>query len=241
MGALLPFGEHKGYGLALMCDLLAGALAGGGTNRPETQVSDTIINSMLSIVIDPAALTNATGWKAEADALCDWVKSSPTRAGFDGVMVPGEPERRTRAEREREGFPLDRNTWQQLLEAAHQARLQRRTSILRGAAAILNAAAACPISGARRGCSSMVEQKLPKLTTRVRFPSPAPAFLARTFSAGRSSCDGVRSVSRKHSGYRGFSPFLRIWNNRSSRSSLRLVRAREALGGLFSHFSFSEF
>jgi hydroxycarboxylate dehydrogenase B len=68
IGALLPFGEHKGYGLALMCDLLAGALAGGGTNRPETQVSDTIINSMLSIVIDPGALTNAAGWKAEADA-----------------------------------------------------------------------------------------------------------------------------------------------------------------------------
>lgn len=121
MGALLPFGEHKGYGLALMCDLLAGALAGGGTNRPETQVSDTIINSMLSIVIDPAALTNATGWKAEADALCDWVKSSPARAGFDAVMVPGEPERRTRAERERHGIPLDRNTWRQLLEAARRA------------------------------------------------------------------------------------------------------------------------
>jgi uncharacterized oxidoreductase len=121
MGALLPFGEHKGYGLALMCDLLAGALAGGGTNRPETQVSDTIINSMLSIVIDPAALTNASGWQAEADALCDWVKSSPARAGFAGVMVPGEPERRMRAERERNGIPLDRNTWQQLLGAARLA------------------------------------------------------------------------------------------------------------------------
>jgi uncharacterized oxidoreductase len=36
-------------------------------------------------------------------------------------MVPGEPERRTRAERERQGIPLDRNTWQQLLDAARQA------------------------------------------------------------------------------------------------------------------------
>jgi len=121
MGALLPFGEHKGYGLALMCDLLAGALAGGGTNRPETQTSETIINSMLSIVIDPAALTNAAGWQAEADALCDWVKSSPARAGFDAVMVPGDPERRMRAERERLGIPLDRTTWGQLLEVARLA------------------------------------------------------------------------------------------------------------------------
>ena len=121
IGALLPFGEHKGYGLALMCDLLAGALAGGGTNRPETQTSDTIINSMLSIIIDPAALTNAAGWKAEADALCDWVKSSPARAGFDGVLVPGEPERRTRAEREQRGIPLDATTWRQILDVARQA------------------------------------------------------------------------------------------------------------------------
>ncbi len=118
MGALLPFGEHKGYGLALMCDLLAGALAGGGTNRPETQVSDTIINSMLSIVIDPAALTEGSAWKTEIDALSVWVMSSPVRAGFDAVMVPGDPERRTRAERERRGIPLDRNTWRQLLDIA---------------------------------------------------------------------------------------------------------------------------
>jgi len=121
MGALLPFGEHKGYGLALMCDLLAGALAGGGTNRPETQTSDTIINSMLSIVIDPEALTNAGGWKAEADALCDWVKSSPARPGYDNVMVPGEPERRMRAERGRDGIPLDATTWRQILDVARLA------------------------------------------------------------------------------------------------------------------------
>ena len=121
MGALLPFGEHKGYGLALMCDLLAGALAGGGTNRPETQTSDTIINSMLSIIIDPAALANEAGWQAEADALCNWVMSSRARAGFEGVMLPGEPERRACAERRRLGVPLDRNTWQQLQDVARQA------------------------------------------------------------------------------------------------------------------------
>jgi uncharacterized oxidoreductase len=118
IGALLPFGEHKGYGLALMCDLLAGALAGGGTNRPETQVSDTIINSMLSIIVDPAALTDGSAWKAEVDALSAWVTSSPVRPGFDAVMVPGDPERRMRGERERDGIPLDRNTWRQLLDAA---------------------------------------------------------------------------------------------------------------------------
>lgn len=121
IGALLPFGEHKGYGLALMCDLLAGALAGGGTNKPESQTSDTIINSMLSVIIDPAAMMDVAAMNAEIDALCDWVLSSPARAGFAEVMLPGDPERLSRARREREGIPLDRNTWQQLIGVARMA------------------------------------------------------------------------------------------------------------------------
>jgi hypothetical protein len=38
----------------------------------------------------------------------------------------------------------------------------------------LETAGRLPYKKPVRGCSSMVEQKLPKLTTRVRFPSPAP-------------------------------------------------------------------
>jgi uncharacterized oxidoreductase len=121
IGALLPFGEHKGYGLALMCELLAGALVGGGTNGPKTQTSDTITNSMLSIVIDPAAVTDSAAMRAEVDALAAWVKGSPPCAGVDEVLVPGEPERRTRAERMARGIPLDRTTWQQLLDVARLA------------------------------------------------------------------------------------------------------------------------
>lgn len=120
IGALLPFGAHKGYGLALMCDLLAGALAGGGTNRPETQASNTIINNMLSVIVDPAAVTSMAALAAEVDALCAWVKSSPALPGAGEVLLPGEPEARARAARERDGVPLDRTTWRQLLDIAKQ-------------------------------------------------------------------------------------------------------------------------
>jgi len=54
--ALMPFGEHKGYGLALFCELLAGALGGGGTIQPGNQRFNGIVNNMLTIVIDPARL-----------------------------------------------------------------------------------------------------------------------------------------------------------------------------------------
>jgi uncharacterized oxidoreductase len=120
IGALLPFGAHKGYGLALMCDLLAGALAAGGTNRPETQASNTIINNMLSVIIDAAAVTSMAALSAEVDALCAWVTSSPTLPGTAEVLLPGEPEARSRAARERDGVPLDRTTWRQLLDIAKQ-------------------------------------------------------------------------------------------------------------------------
>ena len=53
-GAILPFGLHKGGGLAVICDLLAGALTGGRTHSPRTIKDGTdIINNMLSIIIDP--------------------------------------------------------------------------------------------------------------------------------------------------------------------------------------------
>jgi uncharacterized oxidoreductase len=120
IGAMLPFGEHKGYGLTLICDLLAGALTGGGTNRPETQDSNTITNNMLSIIIDPRAVTEPATLQSEVDALAAWVKASPPRSGFADVLLPGEPELRARAERERRGIPLDRATWRQLLGIAQR-------------------------------------------------------------------------------------------------------------------------
>ena len=56
-GAILPFGLHKGGGLAVICDLLAGALTGGRTHSPRTIKAGTdIINNMLSIIIDPASM-----------------------------------------------------------------------------------------------------------------------------------------------------------------------------------------
>ena len=44
-GALRPFGDYKGGGLALMCELLAGAVGGGGTIQPAHERTDHIIVS----------------------------------------------------------------------------------------------------------------------------------------------------------------------------------------------------
>jgi hydroxycarboxylate dehydrogenase B len=125
-GAILPFGEHKGYGLSLINELFAGVLSGGGTRRPETdREQDTIINNMLSIIIDPTRLVPPEFMKAETDATIAHVKASPPVNPAEPVLVPGDPERLTRAERLRDGIPVDEATWEELLTAAESVGLAR--------------------------------------------------------------------------------------------------------------------
>ncbi len=117
-GAIRAFGEHKGFGLALIAELLSGPLSGGGTGRNNWEVG-TITNNMLSIVFDPAKLGGASTWQDEAQAYIDWVKASPPAPDnkTGGVLVAGEPERRTRAERNSQGIPVDATTWGEIVAA----------------------------------------------------------------------------------------------------------------------------
>ena len=117
-GALLTFGGHKGYGLALMCELLGGALAAGMTQRDNDSSQKRILNGMLSVLVDPARLGDRAAFEAEALAFIDWVKASPSRQGFDAVKIAGEPERAMRKQRTVKGVPVDATTWQEILDAA---------------------------------------------------------------------------------------------------------------------------
>ena len=48
-GAMRAFGEHKGSGLALLCELLGGSLTGNGATEPDRKFS----NGMFSLYLDP--------------------------------------------------------------------------------------------------------------------------------------------------------------------------------------------
>ena len=117
-GALLTFGGHKGFGMALMCELLGGALAAGMTQRNDDASQKRVLNGMFSVLVDPAALADRAAFEAETLAFIDWVKASPPREGFDAVQIAGEPERAWRARRTAEGVPVDATTWQEILAAA---------------------------------------------------------------------------------------------------------------------------
>jgi uncharacterized oxidoreductase len=117
-GALLTFGGHKGYGLALMCELLGGALAAGQTQRNADASRQRILNGMFSVLLDPGALTDRAAYEQEALAFLDWVQASPAREGCQPVQVAGDAERAHRAERTANGVPVDATTWQEILDAA---------------------------------------------------------------------------------------------------------------------------
>ena len=109
----------------MICDLLAGALTGGRTHSPRTIKKDgtDIINNMLSIIIDPAAMGGVAPFEDEVETFITWVKSARPQPGVAEVLTPGEPERLRRTDREKNGVPIDGTTWQQLLEVARKVRL----------------------------------------------------------------------------------------------------------------------
>src|SRR5690606_13466218 len=113
-GALLTIAGHKGHGLNIVTDLLAGALSGGGCTAPGVTVME---NAMTSIAIDPAPLVDRAAYEAQILRFAGWVTASPPRDPARPVMMPGEMEHRTRQQRLRDGIPIDDTTWSQILEA----------------------------------------------------------------------------------------------------------------------------
>jgi len=123
LGAIRTMGEHKGSGLALMCEMLAGALTGSGCAGPAER---TIANGMLSIYISREALSGDHDFSAEARAYLDFFTSAKPAEADGEVLVPGEPERRRRAAREADGLELSEQAWADILATAEALGLDRK-------------------------------------------------------------------------------------------------------------------
>ncbi|MBS0206079.1 MAG: malate/lactate/ureidoglycolate dehydrogenase [Planctomycetes bacterium] len=117
-GSILPFGGHKGSGLSVFCEILAGSLTGGGSSHPQNSTAGRLVNNMLTLAFDPSAFGQAGSFASDVGQLEDWIRSSrPVSVGGE-ILLPGEVERRTMAERQQHGIPMDAATARQILEAA---------------------------------------------------------------------------------------------------------------------------
>jgi len=100
-GAIRAFGEHKGSGLALICELLGGSLTGNGATGPKRKFA----NGMFSLYVDPKQVDPAILFDADMARYLDWYGKARAIPGQE-ILTPGEPERRARAQRLASGVPL---------------------------------------------------------------------------------------------------------------------------------------
>jgi LDH2 family malate/lactate/ureidoglycolate dehydrogenase len=123
-GLLMPLGGYKGSGLAMMVEILCGVLSGGAMS---TEVGGVHILSRpmgtchFFLAIDVARLVPLDEFRRRMDRLVETVKSSRPAAGYDEVLVAGDPEWRLENERRREGIALDAGVWTKLVAAAARA------------------------------------------------------------------------------------------------------------------------
>ena len=114
--ALLPFGgtvsEHKGFGLSVIVDILSGALTGAGCSKGEDA---RVGNGLFVLVMNVASFRGFPGFSAEIQRFVDYLKSAKRAAGVDTIRVPGERGWEEQRKREREGIPIDAETWAQIL------------------------------------------------------------------------------------------------------------------------------
>jgi hydroxycarboxylate dehydrogenase B len=114
-GAIRAFGEHKGSGLAFMCEVLGGSLTGTGAADEKRA---KWANGMLSFYVDPSQLDATDFVPTDIARYVGYVKSSrPVEKGGE-VLIPGEPELRMRKERTANGVPLPADTWASIIAAA---------------------------------------------------------------------------------------------------------------------------
>lgn len=118
-GAIRAFGDHKGSGLALMCELLGGSLTGmRATGESEGRFRG---NGMLSFYVDPKVVDPEAMFSQDVARYIAYFKSAKPAAAGGEVLIPGEPEQRTRAQRLKEGIPLPDDTWASILATAREA------------------------------------------------------------------------------------------------------------------------
>jgi uncharacterized oxidoreductase len=115
-GAIRAFGEHKGSGLAFICELLGGALTGTGATAPDRRFA----NGMFAIYVDPKVVDTSNFFDGEISRYVDFIRTTKPVAGVDAVLIPGDPERKMRADRTKNGVPLPDDTWAAIVNTARE-------------------------------------------------------------------------------------------------------------------------
>ena len=124
-GGHSPFGAHKGYAIMMMVEYLGRIFAGANAYADERRGGPVLRNeggTMIAIKAD--LFQSLDDYTALADSMAERIRQVPPAPGFEEVLVPGDPEARTRAIRRREGIPIEDDVWQMIVEASTRVRVE---------------------------------------------------------------------------------------------------------------------
>ena len=118
-GTILPMGgdqAYKGFGLSFMIEMLCGGLSGGLCAHPNPPPA--IGNCAVFIVMSPERLAGYDSLATQVSQLEEYVRGVPRIDGVSEIILPGDPERRTLADRQANGIPVDDGNWEALTTLA---------------------------------------------------------------------------------------------------------------------------
>ena len=118
-GGHVPFGGHKGYALMLAAEFLGRILTGADAYVQPGRAGPVLRHQGVTMIAFGADLFQPFAEYAScADQMERRVRAVPPAPGFKEVLVPGDPEVRTRASRTRDGIPIEDDVWQSIVETA---------------------------------------------------------------------------------------------------------------------------
>lgn len=117
-GALLGIGQYKGYGLAMLTDVLTGVIGGGGFGLVPYSDPLRLDVSHTFIALDIAWFMPVDEFKARMDDFIGQIKAAKPRPGVSEILVPGEVEYRREQAFRAEGALLDSEVFDRLAEMA---------------------------------------------------------------------------------------------------------------------------
>ncbi|MBP7248044.1 MAG: malate/lactate/ureidoglycolate dehydrogenase [Negativicutes bacterium] len=128
-GAMMAFGEHKGYGLAFMCEVLGAALFAGDV-QDKVPPGNPLTNNMLSIIFKPYELNGKDALQEQIHSVMEWIKGSSQANPNEPILFPGDIEQITFKERLDKGIPLSEGTISELLKCATQLGIQNPENMI---------------------------------------------------------------------------------------------------------------
>lgn len=132
LGAVLPFGGHKGSGMSIMIDILSGVLTGAafgchvGQTKQDQRTSDKKMCNIghMFLAINISKLQPREEFDERIEQMVREIKSAPRTEGTDEVLLPGELEAKKEVKNRRDGIPVSYGVFSELKELCASAKIE---------------------------------------------------------------------------------------------------------------------